>query len=342
MMKTIPVQEAVGMVLCHDLTRIVPDEFKGRAFKKGHVVRAEDIPLLLEIGKEHLFVMSLDQGQVHENEAALRIATAAAGPNIVLTDVCEGRINFKAARKGLLKIDVGALEEINSLEGIALSTVHGHQAVHQGRQVAGTRIVPLIIEEQRIREVEAICRKAAPLIEVAPFASWDIGLVTTGSEIYRGRIRDAFGPVVREKFEALGSRVVEQVLVSDDPDMTVRAIRNFLALGVDMVVCTGGMSVDPDDQTPASIREVADEVVTYGAPTFPGAMFMLAYAGDTPVIGLPGCVMYYKASIFELVVPRMLAGERLTRGDIARMGHGGFCAGCAECRYPICPFGKGV
>lgn len=342
MMKTIPVQDAVGTVLCHDLTRIVPDEFKGRAFKKGHVVREEDIPLLLQIGKENLYVMTLDDGQLHENDAALRIARAAAGPNITFTDVCEGRINMRAACDGLLKVNVDALEAVNSLEGIALATAHSNQGVIAGRQVGGTRIVPLIIEEERIIEVEKACAAAYPIIDVKPFASWDVGMVTTGSEVYSGRIKDTFGPVVKEKFAALGSRVVEQVLVSDELDMTRDAIQAFLDRGVDMVVCTGGMSVDPDDRTPTAIRAVADEVVTYGAPTFPGAMFMLAYAGDTPILGLPGCVMYHRASIFELVVPRILAGERITRRDVARMGHGGFCAGCGECRYPVCPFGKGA
>ena len=341
MMKIVPVEESVGSVLCHDITRIVPNEFKGRAFKKGHVVCSEDIPLLLELGKEHLYVLTLEPGQVHENEAAERIAKAAVGPGLTLTDVCEGRINFEAERPGLLKIDVERLGAINSLEGVVLSTVHGNQAVHRGRAVAGTRVVPLVIEEERIRAVEEICGKGA-ILEVKPFMPWKVGLVTTGSEVYHGRIKDAFGPVVREKFHELGSEVFRQVLVADDRETTAAAIRELMDQGAEMVVATGGMSVDPDDQTPAAIRAAGGEVVTYGAPTFPGAMFMLAYIGDIPVLGLPGCVMYHKASIFELVVPRLLAGERVSRADIARMGHGGFCAGCGQCRYPICPFGKGV
>lgn len=341
-MKVVPVQEAVGMVLCHDLTRIVPEEFKGPAFRKGHVVRSEDIPLLLNMGKEHLYVLSLSEGQIHENEAAERISRAAAGPGVEFSDVSEGRVNLLATHAGLLKIHVDILEAVNDLEGVAFATIHNNQAVTRRRQLAGTRVVPLVIEEKRIEAVEAICAERGPVVEVKPFLAWKVALVTTGSEIFSGRIKDRFGPVVRDKFAALGSEVVNQALVSDDPAMTQQAIREALALGADMVVCTGGMSVDPDDQTPSSIAAVADEIVTYGSPTFPGAMFMLAYVGDKPVLGLPGCVMYHKASIFELVVPRILAGERLTRKDIVKLGHGGFCAGCGECRYPVCPFGKGA
>ncbi|THB68944.1 MAG: molybdopterin-binding protein [Desulfovibrio sp.] len=342
MMKRIPVQDAVGTVLCHDLTKIVPGEFKGRAFQKGHVVRDEDIPMLRDMGKEHLYVLTLEQGMLHENDAARRICSAAAGRGLALTEVCEGRINLTAEYHGLLSINIPALDRVNSQEGVVLATAHTHQSVKPGRQVAGARVVPLVIEEERIQAVEAICASAHPVIEIKPFASWNVGLVTTGSEVYHGRIQDAFGPIVRDKFAAYGSQVLDQRFTSDDPELTAQAIREFIGQDAHMVVCTGGMSVDPDDQTPASIRAVAHEVVTYGSPTFPGAMFMLAYAGDVPILGLPGCVMYHKASIFELVVPRMLAGERLTRQDIARMGHGGLCAGCGDCRYPLCPFGKGV
>ena len=166
-------------------------------------------------------------------------------------------------------------------------------------------------------------------------------MVTTGSEVFQGRIQDGFGPVVRRKFEPLGSTVFRQIIVNDEIPMCVSAIRELLAQGAEMIVVTGGMSVDPDDQTPASIREAGGNVVVYGAPVLPGAMFMLAMIGDVPVLGLPGCVMYHKASIFDLIVPRLLAGETVSARDIAALGHGGLCLACPECRYPICPFGKG-
>ncbi|MGE4298479.1 MAG: molybdopterin-binding protein [Desulfovibrionaceae bacterium] len=342
MTKVVPVREAVGSVLCHDMTRIVPDEFKGRAFKKGHVVQKDDIDLLLSMGKEHVYVLFLEPGQIHENEAAERIAKAVAGPGLRFAEVCEGRVNMVAERPGLFSVDVGMLTRVNTLDSVAVATLHGNQCVGKGQAVAGTRIVPLVIGEARIREVEAMCAAAPPVLQVKPFLPKQVGVVTTGSEIYHGRIEDAFGPVVRRKFADLGSTVLRQILVSDDRDRTAAAILELAAQGADMVVCTGGMSVDPDDQTPAAIRATGATVVTYGAPTFPGAMFMLAYLGGMPVLGLPGCVMYHKASIFDLVVPRIVAGERISREDIVAMGHGGFCAGCGTCRFPACPFGKGA
>ncbi len=339
MMKTVSVEDAVGMVLCHDMTRIVPGQCKGRAFKKGHVISEDDIPVLLEIGKENIFVLSLDSDQIHENEAAERIAKAAAGPGLTLSAVCEGRVDFVAA-PGLLNVNVEALNRINSIEEIVLSTMHTGQQVLESRRVAGTRVVPLVVAEEKIRQVEAICAENYPVIQIKPFQKLRVGVVTTGSEVYKGRIKDKFGPVIRKKFKALGSEVMDQRFVSDDPKITRDVIMDFINEGADMVVVTGGMSVDPDDQTPTAIRATGAEVVTYGAPTFPGAMFMLAYKGDVPIVGLPGCVMYYRASIFDLVVPRLAAGEKVTREDIVLMGHGGFCAGCETCRYPTCPFGK--
>lgn len=340
-MKILPVEQAVGMILGHDVTRIIPGGDKGPVFRKGHVIAAADIPTFLDIGKQHIYVMELKPGILHENDAAHRLAKAAAGPGLVLTEPDEGRINLVAAHDGLLKIDVQVLHRLNGCEDIVLSTLHTNHQVKAGRAVAGTRVIPLSIEEEKISEAERICREATPLIDVKPFKALRVGMVTTGSEVYNGRIEDKFGPVVRKKFDQLGSVVTRQVLVSDDIAMTAQAICTLINEGAEMVVLTGGMSVDPDDRTPAAIRAAGAAVVTYGAPTFPGAMFMLGYIGDIPVLGLPGCVMYYRTSVFDLIVPRLLAGERLRREDITMLGHGGFCAGCKECRYPQCGFGSG-
>lgn len=339
MMKTVPVQDAIGNVLCHDMTRIVPGECKGPAFKKGHIITEEDIPVLLEIGKEHVYILSLEEGQLHENEAARRLAKATAGPGITFSQICEGRINMKAS-PGLLSINVEALNRINSIEDVVLATMQNGIQITEPRDVAGTRVVPLVVDENKIIQVEEICRECGPVVSVKPFRHLKVGLITTGSEVYYGRIKDKFGPVIRKKFSQLNSEVIHQTFVSDEPEMTCSAILQSIENGAEMVVVTGGMSVDPDDQTPASIRATGAEVVTYGSPTFPGVMFMLAYLNGVPIMGLPGCVMYYRASIFDLIVPRIVAGERPTRKEIAELGHGGFCAGCDTCRYPLCSFGK--
>jgi len=340
-MRELPVEEAVGTVLCHDITQIIPGQCKKALFRKGHIIRPEDVERLLTVGKEHLYVFNLEDGLVHEEDAALRVARAVAGKGLSLGAPGEGKVTLTASRDGLLKVDQERLRELNCMDDLVMATMHTNQRVQAGQNVAGVHITPLVIEEAKVRRAEESCA-GRPLIEVRPFRRHKVGMVTTGSEIFKGRVKDGFGPVVRQKFNALGSDVISQLLVSDDEGMTVKAIESLLAFGADFLVVTGGMSVDPDDRTPAAIRDAGADIVCYGAPVLPGAMFLLGYIGQVPILGLPGCVMYYKASIFDLVVPRLLAGDRLTRADIAALGHGGYCSACAECRFPICPFGKGA
>lgn len=339
-MKMIPVHEAVGTVLCHDLTQIIPGEMKGPAFRKGHILREEDIPRLLDMGREHIFVWEIHPGLLHENDAADRMARAAAGRGIELSAPKEGKIDLLAGEDGLLKVKVRALYEVNECDEAIFVTLHTDQRVTRGRVVGGTRIIPLVIDEKKIIRIEGICRENAPLIEIKPMRSLKVGIVTTGSEVYHGRIEDRFGPVVVRKLEELGCRSLGQILVSDSVELIVQAVGKFLDEGAEMIAVTGGMSVDPDDVTPAGIRASGGRVVTYGAPVLPGAMFMLAYIGQVPVLGLPGCVMYHNTSIFDLVLPRIMAGEQILRADFIRLGHGGLCTLCSECRYPNCSFGK--
>ncbi|TKB12350.1 molybdopterin-binding protein [Desulforhopalus sp. IMCC35007] len=339
-MKAIPVEQSVGTVLCHDITRIVVGESKGPAFRRGHVVTDGDIQTLLDIGKANIYVFDPKDGYVHEDDAAFRLAGAAAGKNITFTGPSEGKVTLEASIDGLLSINTDALTDMNCIKDVTFATIHNLQFVKKGRALAGTRVIPLAVPEEILFEVESLCEKSGPVIEVKPLKAARVGVVTTGSEVYTGRIKDGFGPVLKRKFAELGSTVANQVFVSDEIDMTVSAIHSFVEQGVDLIAVTGGMSVDPDDQTPSAIRATSAEVISYGAPTYPGAMFMLAYLAGIPVVGLPGCVMYHKASIFDLVVPRILAGEKLSRRDIVAFGHGGFCEGCETCRYPVCGFGK--
>lgn len=341
-MERIAVEHAVGMVLGHDITEIVPGKFKGAAFKKGHVIEQTDIPKLLDLGKRHIYVLDLADDMIHENDAALRMARAARGEGIVLTEPHEGKVEFIASKTGLLAVDAKALEKMNLLDGIMFATIHGGHVVQKGTKLGGTRIIPLTIENKKIDDVEDICRSLRPVIDVKEMKPHLVGIVTTGSEVYHGRIGDKFGPVLKEKFEALGSTILEQVVVDDDVTMIADAIKGLIEIGADFIATTGGMSVDPDDVTPSGIRAAGGSVITHGAPVLPGAMFLLADISGVPVVGLPACVMYVRTSIFELVVPRLLAGERLNKTDIARLGHGGFCMACDECRYPRCGFGKSM
>jgi hypothetical protein len=328
------------MVLSHDVTEIVPGRFKGPAFKRGHVIRPEDVERLRDLGKENIAALDLGPGWVHEDDAAHRLARAAAGAGIELSAPREGKVDLVAASDGLLKVDVERLNGINAIPEIMMATLHTHQLVTTGQVVAGTRIIPLTIKEEKLQAAEAHCGPAAPVAAVKPLRPHRVGLITTGSEVYHQRIEDRFGPVVKKKIAALGSRILRQIYVPDDIPMTVAAIETLIAEGAQIVLITGGMSVDPDDLTPGSIRATGAEVITYGAPVLPGAMFMLAYRGGLPIMGLPGCVMYHQTSIFDLLLPRILTGERLTREDIIALGHGGMCLGCEDCRHPACGFGK--
>ncbi len=338
-MKEVAVEQAVGTVLAHDLTQIIPGEYKGPKFKKGHVISEEDIPLLLSMGKKHLFVLEKDDTDVHENEAAYRIASAAAGEGIELTEPSEGKIELKAANDGLLKIDRDRLFELVSQDEIMFATIHENIVVRKGEKLAGTRIIPLFVAESILQKAEAVLTEG-PIIKIVPLKEMKVGVVTTGSEVYSGLIKDAFGPVLVKKFGALGSKVEKQLFADDDEDMIADCIRQLIDEGMDIIGITGGMSVDPDDRTPSGIRKAGGEVISYGAPVLPGAMFMLSYIDGVPVVGLPGCVMYSRTSIFDLVVPRLLAGEKVTKQDINKLAHGGLCLNCKTCTFPVCGFGK--
>jgi hypothetical protein len=326
--------------LSHDITEIVPGRFKGPAFKRGHVIRPEDVGRLRDLGKENIAALDLAPGWLHEDDAAHRLAAAASGEGIALSAPSEGKVDLIASRSGLLKINVDRLKGINTVADVMMATLHTNQMVNSGRVVAGTRIIPLTIKDETIQAAEAHCKPNDPVVSIRPVRPHFVGLITTGSEVYHQRIEDQFSPVIKKKVSSLGSRILRQIYVPDDISMTVAAIEALIGEGAQIVLITGGMSVDPDDLTPSSIRASGAEVITYGAPVLPGAMFMLAYLRGLPIIGLPGCVMYHETSIFDLVVPRILAGERLTREDIISFGHGGMCLGCEHCRYPACAFGK--
>lgn len=339
-MKNIRVEDAVGTILAHDLTKIVPKEFKGAAYKKGHIIKAEDIDELKKMGKNNIFVLELDDNTLHEDEAAIRIAEAAAGEGIYMEGPSEGKINLKASIKGLLKIRLETLEAINNIDMVIMAALHNNTMVNAGKVVAGTRIIPLSIGKESIEAVEEICRKYGKAVYVKELFSHRIGIIVTGTEVYEGRIKDKFGSVLIQKIEDYGCILTELTYAPDNIERIKAAIEEQIKGGAQIVLVSGGMSVDADDVTPSAISEVSDRIVTYGAPVLPGAMFMLGYKKDIPIIGIPACGMYHKFTVFDLIFPRLLAGETLTRGDITKLGHGGLCQNCESCRYPNCTFGR--
>lgn len=340
-MKQVPVEEAIGMMLAHDMTEIIPGKSKCAAFKKGHIIREEDVPRLLKMGKEHIGIIEYKDSDIHENEAAIRMAKVAAGKGIALSEPAEGKVSLISEYNGLLKVNYKTLFELNSIEDMMIATLHTDRLIKENIVVGGTRIIPLITQEKNVEEFERVCKENYPIIQVLPLRRFKVGIVTTGSEVYHKRIEDKFGPVIRRKFDELDCEVIGQIYSNDSADMIADSINQLINEGAEFITCTGGMSVDPDDVTPLGIRKTGATIISYGAPTLPGAMFMLAYKGNIPIVGLPGCVMYARRTIFDLVVPRLVAEEKLTKEDIIRIGHGGLCMTCDTCTFPNCGFGKG-
>ena len=339
-MKLIPTREAVGHVLCHDMTMIIKDKYKDARFRKGHIVTPEDIPVLLKMGKENLYVWEMEPGMVHEDDAAGQLLALCGGENMLPSPVKEGKIELRAACDGLFQVDSQHLLAVNSQDEVMIATRKGNTAVKQGDKLAGMRVIPLVIAQKTLdKAIHAA--EGKPLLTLKPYVKKTAAIVATGSEVKKGLISDTFTPVVKEKLAAFGIQTISVQYAGDGVDNVAQAIAQARQTGAEMILCTGGMSVDPDDNTPGGIRKSGARIVTYGAPVLPGAMFLLGYFGDgTPVCGLPGCVMYAGATIFDLVLPRLAADVELTRADFAAYGEGGLCLGCPECHWPDCPFGK--
>lgn len=338
-MKLIPTQDAVGHMLCHDMTQIIPGQYKGARFRKGHVIQPEDVPVLLSMGKEHLYVWELTPGMVHENDAAERLCALCRNDHMERTEAKEGKIELTAAIDGLFQVNRRRLNAVNALEDIMIATRHGNTAVRKGGKLAGTRVIPLVIAEEKLRRAEEAAG-STPLLTLTPWKLKTAAVIATGNEVAKGLITDAFTPVVEAKLTAFGIRTVRRSTPGDDMDKITQEILAARNAGVDLILCTGGMSVDPDDRTPGAVRASGARVVSYGAPVLPGAMFLVSYLEGVPVLGLPGCVMYAQSTIFDLLLPRIAAGVPISREDITEMGEGGLCLGCDICTYPDCGFGK--
>ncbi len=322
MLKVIPVEEAVGLRLAHDITEIIPGGHKGPRFKRGHLIADEDVPRLLDVGKAHIYIMDLAPDELHEEDAAKRLARAAAGDGLKLTDPSEGRVNLVAETDGMLEVDQELLFRFNELGEMILATLRSGDFVREGTVVGGTRTIPVVVKEELVARAEALCAERS-IVSVAAVPARKVFLLVTGSEVFTGRIKDGFEPAVRQKVEGMGSTLAPATLAPDDPDVIAGHIKDFAAKGAEVILVSGGMSVDPDDLTPEGIRRSGADVVSHGFPILPGSMFLMSYLRDIPVLGLSGCVLHDPVTAFDFMLPKLLAGTRVTREDILRMGHGG-------------------
>ncbi len=351
-MKLIKTIEAEGAVLCHDITQIIKGVSKDVVFRKGHVVTREDIPTLLRVGKDQLYVWEREEGMLHENEAAEILCELCQGKHMKRSGVKEGKIELIAECEGILKVNVEGLRAINRFGQMMIASRHSNFAVKKGDKLAGTRIIPLVIEKKRMEAARKMALKATggrAILELKPFVHKKVGIVTTGNEVYYGRIEDTFTPVIEAKLKEFDVEILEHVIWNDDDKKVTESILEMIEKGADVVICTGGMSVDPDDKTPLAIKNTKARIVSYGAPVLPGAMFLLAYyevqaannVRTVAIMGLPGCVMYAKRTVFDLILPRVMAEDEVTAEELAGLGEGGLCLNCAECTFPNCGFGKG-
>ncbi len=341
MLKKIKLKDAVGTKLAHDITEIRPGEFKGAAFHKGHTVCNEDLCHLQKLGKNHLYVIDLAEDEIHEDQAAAILADALAGQGVVWQDEPrEGKIKLLAGRDGLFKVDTAALAAFNMIDEVMCASLHNHTLVKKGEQVAATRAIPLVMKRAPIERAAAIARQNGSVLSVQLLHQAKAGLVITGNEVFRGLIEDRFAPILTEKVTALGSKVDGIAFAPDDEKLISKAILSHLERGCDLLMLSGGMSVDPDDVTRRGIQMAGATEMHYGAAVLPGAMFLVAYIGDIPLLGVPACGLYHRITVLDLVLPRILAGEKIGKAELAFLGHGGLCKDCQECSYPHCPFGK--
>lgn len=340
-MKLIRTVDAVGSVLCHDLTQIIKGVTKDAVFRKGHVVREEDIPVLLSIGKDNLYVWEADENMLHENDAARILVNLCKNEGMTESDVKEGKIELKADYDGLLKVNKAKLQLVNGFGQMMIASRHGNTPVKKGDKLAGTRIIPLVIEKEKMERVQVLCG-AEPILSLLPYKLKKAAVITTGNEVFYGRIQDTFTPVIEGKLADYKVEVIYKRILGDEPEAITAAIKEAVEQGAELVLCTGGMSVDPDDRTPLAIKNTGARIVSYGAPVLPGAMFLLSYYGQqqVPVMGLPGCVMYANRTIFDLVLPRVLAGDMIKAEELVALGEGGLCLDCKVCTFPNCGFGK--
>lgn len=337
-MRKVRVEDAVGMELCHDITAM-RDGFKGAAFKRGHIIEESDIEELLNIGKQHIFVWEENAGEIHEEDAALLMAQMAPIEGTYSKGPAEGKILTFAKERGLFRVDTELLRQINSIGDITISCMPDHYPVEKDARLVSMRIVPLVTKEEQIIQAEKLC-EGKKLFDLRPYKHKKVGVIITGSEVYYGRIKDKFEPVIRQKMKQYPSEILGVTICNDDLEMICNAAKEHLEKGADFLIFTGGMSVDPDDLTPTAIRSLGAEIVTHGVPSQPGNMTLVAYLGDTPILGVPGAAISLPTTIFDVLLPQIFAGDRITKAELINLADGGLCQLCDRCQWPNCTFGR--
>ncbi|MGD9809489.1 MAG: molybdopterin-binding protein [Deferribacterales bacterium] len=339
-MKKIKVEDAVGEVLAYDITEVNKEKgIKGRAYKRGHIIQQSEIEHLKSLGRNTVFIEDGNDDGVHEDDAARMTAPIAAGANITFDkEPVEGKISFYADCDGVFQVDKKRLYELNLLGTTSLPTIHTNMGVKKGKQVAAFRIIPLVCEYEIMDRVKEILK--TPLMDVKPYKIKTATILVTGSEVYEGRIKDGFGPILTAKLESYGVEVVDYKIVPDKKEVVTAAVKEMAGKS-ELVITTGGTSVDPDDITAQAMAEAGVKYDMKGSPIQPGNNLTVGYLGDIPVCAVPAAALHFSATSLDILMPRILAGVKIHKEDMAELAHGGLCHFCKKCVYPICPFGRG-
>ncbi len=335
--KTVKIDDAVGKILMHDITQVIPEKYKGPAFRKGHIIRKEDVEVLRMLGKEHIFVFDILQDEYHENDAG-ELFKSFAGNNVYTKGPTEGKVTFYSQVNGLVKIDKNIVNKVNLLNNIAFTTIHSCVPVKKDDSFAGIRIIPLSMKKEIVDK--ALSYAETPPLSVTPFVEKKVGLIVTGNEVASGKIKDAFGPIIKQKLQEYNSKLINYIILKDDMEQITEQILEMKKNGCELIILTGGMSVDPDDTTKLAIRNAGVEVVHYGTPVLPGNMFMVGYLKGVPVLGVPAAAVFFKITVLDLFLPYIFSNTKISKNDLLNKGYGGFCRHCAICNFPYCAFGK--
>lgn len=326
-MRKVDFKNAIGNRLAHDICEIKGTDIKQVAFKRGHLITAEDEDYLLELGKQHFFILEDgDENLVHEEDAAHIMFETINNGDFTPSPVSMGKISFLAKTDGFLIVDKQLLTEFNCLGEISAASIPNMRYVTKGQEIASMRIIPLFTTDRKIEQIKSFAR-AQEIFKIAPIENTKIAQITTGSEVANGLIEDGFNPKLKEILNRYQLTIDEYQIVTDDKQQIKTKILEAKANGAELILVTGGMSVDPDDLTPGAIKAAGTNIITYGTPIIPGSMFLYGILDQTPVLGLPGAVIFEQQTAFDLLLPYALTNTPISNYQIMEMSVGGMLNG---------------
>ena len=323
------VEQVAARILCHDVVAAGPE---GRVkLRKGQILTAADVPALRSYGGE-IHLIEMETGDVHEDEASMRLAHAICGQGTRLSGPVESQTHLRAAYRGLVQVKPDTLEAMNRLPDVSVFTVYDGQPVDEGKAVAATKVTPLAISGDVLRQAEEIAAGATPIVQVHSFLGRAVGVIVR--ERIAGAARDRFEAAIHRKLAWFGSPVLAIQYLPDDAESIAGALRDLIGAEPALILAAGVNSTDPLDLTLQALERVGASTERRGVPAHPGSTCWLAYAGEIPIFGLALCGMFSETTVLDLLLPRFLSGRSVRAGDIASFGHGGLLGKDMGFRFP--------